>query len=76
MSDMHDWGVSETARQLRSKAVSSVEVTMALLARAQANEALGSFLHLDVEGALAQAKQADAQLSAGAQGRLLGVALA
>ncbi len=76
MSDMHDWGVSETARQLRSKAVSSVEVTTALLARAQANEALGSFLHLDVEGALAQAKQADAQLSAGAQGRLLGVALA
>ena len=42
MSDMHDWGVSETARQLRSKAVSSVEVTTALLARAQANEALGT----------------------------------
>lgn len=76
MSEIHEWSVAELSRKLQAKAVSSVEVTQHLLARAEAYKNLGSFLHLDADHALAQAKDADAQRSAGAVSPLLGVPMA
>ena len=76
MSVIHEWSVAELSRQLRAKAVSSVEVVQHLLSRAQTHAALGSFLHLDSDGALMQAKAADAQRSAGESRPLLGVPIA
>jgi aspartyl-tRNA(Asn)/glutamyl-tRNA(Gln) amidotransferase subunit A len=76
MSEIHEWRVAELSRQLQAKAVSSVEVTQHLLARAEAHQELGSFLHLDPDRALAQAKLADAQRSDGHAAPLLGVPMA
>ena len=76
MSEIHEWRVAELARQLQAKAVSSVEVTQHLLARAEAHQGLGSFLHLDPDRALAQAKIADTQRSDGHAAPLLGVPMA
>ncbi|MGA0940419.1 MAG: Asp-tRNA(Asn)/Glu-tRNA(Gln) amidotransferase subunit GatA [Burkholderiaceae bacterium] len=76
MSEIHEWRVAELSRQLQAKAVSSVEVTQHLLARAEAHQGLGSFLHLDPDRALAQAKLADAQRSDGRAAPLLGVPMA
>ena len=76
MSEIHEWRVAELARQLQAKAVSSVEVTQHLLARAEAHQGLGSFLHLDPDRALAQAKIADTQRSDGHTAPLLGVPMA
>ncbi|MGA0925820.1 MAG: Asp-tRNA(Asn)/Glu-tRNA(Gln) amidotransferase subunit GatA [Burkholderiaceae bacterium] len=76
MSEIHEWRVAELSRQLQARAVSSVEVTQHLLARAEAHQGLGSFLHLDPDRALAQAKLADAQRSDGRAAPLLGVPMA
>ena len=76
MSEIHEWRVAELSRQLQARAVSSVEVTQHLLARAEAHKGLGSFLHLDPDRALAQAKLADAQRSDGRAAPLLGVPMA
>ena len=76
MSEIHEWRVAELSRNLQAKAVSSVEVTQHLLARAEAYQGLGSFLHLDPDSALAQAKLADAQRSGGYSAPLLGVPMA
>lgn len=76
MSEIHEWRVAELSRQLQAKAVSSVEVTQHLLARAEAHQRLGSFLHLDPDRALAQAKLADAQRRDGHAAPLLGVPMA
>ncbi|MET0384130.1 MAG: Asp-tRNA(Asn)/Glu-tRNA(Gln) amidotransferase subunit GatA [Burkholderiaceae bacterium] len=58
-----------------AKEVSSVEVTQALLARAQA-DTHGAFLVVDAAGALAAARAADGKRAAGATGPLLGVPIA
>ncbi|MFM8664641.1 MAG: Asp-tRNA(Asn)/Glu-tRNA(Gln) amidotransferase subunit GatA, partial [Betaproteobacteria bacterium] len=58
---------------------SSVELTTEFVRRAQAHAALGAFLHLDADAALAQARAADAQRAAGgaaAASPLLGVPIA
>ncbi|MBG6079932.1 aspartyl-tRNA(Asn)/glutamyl-tRNA(Gln) amidotransferase subunit A [Rubrivivax gelatinosus] len=69
-------GVAETARALRTKQFSSVELVQALLARADAHRSLGAFLSLDAEGALAAARAADAALAAGDAPALAGVPIA
>ncbi|MFW9620840.1 MAG: Asp-tRNA(Asn)/Glu-tRNA(Gln) amidotransferase subunit GatA, partial [Macromonas sp.] len=74
--DLHQLDVSALAAQLAAGAVSSVEVTQHLLARAQAHAHLGAFLALDEEVSLAQARAADARLAAGERTPLLGVPLA
>ena len=75
-ADLHTLGVAAAAKALADKTVSSVELTQALLGRAEAHAALGAFLHLDREGALATAKAADAARAAGQAGVLTGVPLA
>jgi hypothetical protein len=64
-ADLHTLGVAAAARALADKTVSSVELAQALLARAEAHAALGAFLHLDRDGALAAAQAADAARAAG-----------
>ena len=77
MKPVHDMGVAELAAALKSRALSSREATQALLDRIAAHDpALGAFLHVDAEGALARAAAADAALAAGTAGALAGVPLA
>jgi aspartyl-tRNA(Asn)/glutamyl-tRNA(Gln) amidotransferase subunit A len=77
MKPVHDMGVAELAAALKSRALSSREATQALLDRIAAHDqALGAFLHVDAEGALARAAAADAALAAGTAGPLAGVPLA
>ncbi len=72
----HELGVAELGRLLASGEVSSVEVTTHLLARVSTHGQLGAFLCVDEEGALDQARAADARRAAGELGALLGVPLA
>jgi len=79
MKPLHDLGVAELALALDDKQVSSVEITRHLLDRAAAHEALGAYLCIDEDVALAQAKAADlwrAKGVAGPEHRLLGVPIA
>jgi mandelamide amidase len=75
-ADLTQVGVAEAARLIREKSVTSVELTQAFLARAEANTGLNAFITLDRVGALAAARQADADLAAGrVTGALHGVPL-
>ena len=77
MKPVHDMGVAELAAALKARALSSREATQALLDRIAAHDkALGAFLHVDAEGALARAAAADAALAAGTAAALAGVPLA
>ena len=76
MNMLHTLGVAELGRALADKSVSSLEITQHLLARVTSAEALGAFLHVDAETALASARAADARRAAGEIGPLLGVPLA
>ncbi|MFO1253482.1 MAG: Asp-tRNA(Asn)/Glu-tRNA(Gln) amidotransferase subunit GatA [Inhella sp.] len=76
MSALHTLGVAEGLKALAEKKICSVEWTQSLLARTAAHQNLGAFLHLDAEGALAAARQADARRAAGEAAPLLGVPLA
>jgi len=73
---MHDLGVSGVSRALAAGEVSSVELTTHLLARIDAQAHLGAWLHVDADGALAQAAAADAARAKGAAGALTGVPIA
>ena len=69
--------VAELARALFARRLSSVELTQDLLARIDAaNPALNAFLTVDRDGALAQAKAADARLASGDATPLTGIPLA
>ncbi len=72
----HTLGVAELGRLLEAGEVSSVEIATHLLARVSTHGQLGAFLCVDEEGALAQARAADARRGAGERGALLGVPLA
>jgi aspartyl-tRNA(Asn)/glutamyl-tRNA(Gln) amidotransferase subunit A len=76
MKPLHEMGVAELGRALAAKSVSSTELSQHLLARVTAAQALGAFLHVDAETALAAAAAADARRAAGETGALLGVPLA
>ena len=77
MKPVHDMGVAELAAALKSRALSSREATQALLDRIAAHDkALGAFLHVDADGALARAAAADAALAAGTAAPLAGVPIA
>src|SRR6267142_461675 len=65
--DLTELGVADAAELIRSREVSSVELTQAYLARAEANRDLNAFITLDREGALAAARRADAELALGAR---------
>ena len=75
-ADLTQLGVTEAAGLIRDGKVTSVELTQAYLARAEANADLNAYITLDRAGALAAARQADADLAAGkVKGRLHGVPL-
>jgi aspartyl-tRNA(Asn)/glutamyl-tRNA(Gln) amidotransferase subunit A len=76
MSRLHELTLAQQAAQLASKAVSSVELTQAALARVQAHESLGAFLSVDADVALAQAAAADVRRAQGDASALLGVPIA
>jgi mandelamide amidase len=75
-TDLTQLSVTEAARLIRHGRVTSVELTQAYLARADANADLNAFITLDRVGALAAARQADTDLAAGrTRGALHGVPL-
>ena len=74
MSTLHDMTVAELAAGLKAKSFSAVEAAQHFLARAQA-DVTGSFLALNPEATLAQAKASDARIAAGTAGALEGVPL-
>ncbi|HYE70220.1 MAG TPA: Asp-tRNA(Asn)/Glu-tRNA(Gln) amidotransferase subunit GatA [Aquabacterium sp.] len=74
--DLHALGVSGLGKALASRELSSEELVKHLLARIEARQALGAFLHVDADAALQAARAADARRAAGESGALLGVPLA
>jgi aspartyl-tRNA(Asn)/glutamyl-tRNA(Gln) amidotransferase subunit A len=76
MTELHTLGVADLARLLDTGAVSSVELTRHHLQRVADHAALGAFLSVDADVALAQAAAADARRAAGERGALLGVPIA
>src|SRR5438093_1558136 len=75
-SDLTELGVADAAALIRAKQVTSVELTQAYLARAEANRDLNAFITLNRAAALEAARRADAELAAGtAKGVLHGVPL-
>ena len=72
---LHDQSVIELVGALTQKQVSAVELAQHFLARAKA-DSTGSFLALNEDATLAQAKAADARIAAGTAGALEGVPLA
>ena len=74
--DLTQIGVTDAAHLVRHGRVTSVELTQAYLARADANADLNAFITLDRAGAVAAARKADADLAAGrTPGPLHGVPL-
>jgi aspartyl-tRNA(Asn)/glutamyl-tRNA(Gln) amidotransferase subunit A len=70
-------GAAALGRALAARQVSSVEVVGAMLARAQAHRALGAYLHIDADGALAGARAVDERRARGEPlGPLAGVPIA
>lgn len=67
---------AEMGQMMREGKASSVEITEACLASAEAQAHLGAFLHVNREGALAAARQADDRRAQGESQPLLGVPVA
>ena len=76
MKPLHHLDVTELARALAAKALSSVEITQHLLTQFSKHQKLGTLLASDPELALRQARAADARRAAGEHGPLLGVPVA
>ena len=77
VSDVVTGTLAQVAAALRAKQLSSVELTRAVLARVDAAQgALNAFVTVDAEGALAQARAADAALAKGDAPPLAGVPIA
>ncbi len=64
-ADLTQLSVTAAAQLIRDKQVTSLELTQAYLARADANQHLNAYITLDRAGAIAAAKRADADLAAG-----------
>ena len=74
---LHELGVAALGRVLAAREVSSGEVVEHLLARIEAHQGIGAFLHLAADAARAQARTIDARRAAGvALGPLAGVPIA
>jgi len=73
---LHTLGVAALAQGLAQRQFSSVELTQTMLARIGSRPELGAFLAVNAEGALQQAKAADAALASGQAGPLTGVPIA
>ena len=77
MSVLTDLTIDEAQRRLRARALTSTELTRAVLARIEQTEpALHSFITVTAERALADAGAADARLATGEAPALCGIPLA
>jgi aspartyl-tRNA(Asn)/glutamyl-tRNA(Gln) amidotransferase subunit A len=77
MSAVHTRSVTELAADLRRRAVSSVELTQAYLARIERHQGVcNAFITVAADAALLEAARADARLAAGDAGALTGVPIA
>jgi len=74
--ELHQMGVVALAMALAERKVSAVEASEAFLGRMKAHESLGTFVDVDEEVTLAQARKADAQIAAGNAPALAGVPIA
>jgi aspartyl-tRNA(Asn)/glutamyl-tRNA(Gln) amidotransferase subunit A len=74
--ELHQMGVVALARALAERKVSAVEASQAFLGRMKAHESLGTFVDVNEEVTLAQARKADALLAAGNAPALAGVPIA
>ncbi|RST50258.1 Asp-tRNA(Asn)/Glu-tRNA(Gln) amidotransferase subunit GatA [Variovorax sp. DXTD-1] len=74
--ELHQMGVVALAKALADRKVSAVETAQVFLGRMKAHESLGTFVDVNEEVTLAQARAADAQLAAGNAPALAGVPIA
>ena len=75
MGELNKLTISEARDRLRSKEISSVELTSSCLAEIDAADPLGAFVHKTPELALAQAENADEWLSQGSAPDMCGIPL-
>ena len=75
MEELNKLTISEARDRLRSKEISSVELTNSCLAEIDAADPLGAFVHKTPELALAQAENADERLSQGNAPDMCGIPL-
>ncbi|HZR69410.1 MAG TPA: Asp-tRNA(Asn)/Glu-tRNA(Gln) amidotransferase subunit GatA [Burkholderiales bacterium] len=73
---MHDRSLKQLSAALARREISSVELTRLFLARCEKARALNAFVSLDPERSLAQARAADARITAGTGGPLTGIPIA
>lgn len=74
---VHTLTLTEAAAKLRSGEITSVALTEAMLARIEKyNPSLNAFLYVNADGALEQAKQADARIAANDASPLTGIPIA
>jgi len=73
---MHNLTIAELAGKLRSRAVSSAELTKGFLERISKYKALGAFITLDPARSAAQARAADERIAKGESNPLCGVPIA
>ncbi|BEP33346.1 Asp-tRNA(Asn)/Glu-tRNA(Gln) amidotransferase subunit GatA [Variovorax sp. V59] len=74
--ELHQMGVAALAKALAERKVSAVEASQAFLGRMKAHESLGTFVDVNEEVTLAQARAADALIAAGNAPALAGVPIA
>ncbi|MDR6887470.1 MULTISPECIES: Asp-tRNA(Asn)/Glu-tRNA(Gln) amidotransferase subunit GatA [Variovorax] len=74
--ELHQMGVVALAKALADRKVSAVEAAQAFLGRMKAHESLGTFVDVNEEVTLAQARAADAQIAGGNAPALAGVPIA
>jgi len=74
--ELHQMGVAALAKALAERKVSAVEASQAFLGRMKAHESLGTFVDVNEEVTLAQARAADALIAKGNAPALAGVPIA
>ena len=73
---MHTLSLSDLSKALQKKQFSSTELTKHFLARIEKATILNAFIHIDAEGAMITAAQADKQLQSGKVHPLTGIPMA
>ncbi|BEP46714.1 MULTISPECIES: Asp-tRNA(Asn)/Glu-tRNA(Gln) amidotransferase subunit GatA [Variovorax] len=74
--ELHQMGVADLAKALAERKVSAVEASQVFLGRMKAHESLGTFVDVNEDVTLAQARAADALIAKGNAPALAGVPIA
>ncbi|CAN7174215.1 Asp-tRNA(Asn)/Glu-tRNA(Gln) amidotransferase subunit GatA [Variovorax paradoxus] len=74
--ELHQMGVADLAKALAERKVSAVEASQVFLGRMKAHESLGTFVDVNEDVTLAQARVADALIAKGNAPALAGVPIA